>query len=189
VLDVMPSHEEAFTRLEARFKASGDKVALVSLYGKVASDPPMPAERLAKLAMDELYLLKSSTPLSDQASRELSFLARHATRVLDVLEAHLRKTDRAALAAELRERAIAEFGLPDATVVEVRRGLIDLYLDGTGTPEKAMPHVEALLERDFSDKRARSAAEKLLSTRAVASRAAAIMHAVRRGDFELPPRD
>jgi hypothetical protein len=52
-----------------------------------------------------------------------------------------------------------------------------------------MPHVEALLERDFSDKRARAAAEKLLSTRAVASRAAAIMQAIRRGDIELPPQD
>jgi hypothetical protein len=139
--------------------------------------------------MDDIFLLKASTPLSDETCRSLGVLARHTTRVLDVLEAHLKKTDRAPLAAELRERAIAQFDMPEATVAEVRRELIDLYLDTAGTPERAMPHVEALLERDFSDKRARAAAEKLLSTRAVASRAAAIMQAIRRGDIELPPQD
>jgi hypothetical protein len=188
-LDVLPAHEEAFKRLEARFRAEGNRVELANLYAKVATSPSIPPDRLAKMAMDDVFSLKASTPLSDETCRALGVLARQTTGVLDVLEAHLKKTDRAPLAAELRERAIEEFDLPEATIVELRRGLVDLYLDAAGTPEKAMPHVEALLERDFSDKRARTAAERLLSTRAVASRAAAIMQAIRRGDVELPPRD
>ena len=189
VLEVMPNHDEAFTRLEVRFKDESNKMELVNLYAKVAADPPIPPDRLAKFAMDNIYLLKPTTPLSDETCERLSALARQTPRVLDVLEAHLKRTERAALAAELRERAIQEFDLPEATVVEQRRALIDLYLDAAGTPERAMPHVEALLERDFADKRARAGAEKLLSTRAVASRAATIMHAIRRGDIELPPRE
>lgn len=189
VLDVVPSHEEAFTRLEGQFKADGDKLELANLYGKVAADPPIPTEKLAKLAMDSIFLLKATTPLPDETCRRLAVLARTTPRMLDVLDAHLKKTERGALAAELREHAILEFDLAEPILVEMRRALIDLYLDAAGTPEKAMPHVEALLERDFGDKRARAAAEKLLSTRAVASRAATIMHAIRRGDIELPPRD
>lgn len=180
VLEVVPSHTEAFSRLQRRFEADGSSLELLQLYARVASDPPVPAERLARTASDELLKLKTKAVLTDEYCEKLLVLGKHNTRILDVLETHLKKSSRAPLAAKLRERAIDECDLREGAVVEQRRALIDLYLGDVGTPAAAMPHVEALLERDASDRQARAAAEKLLSTLEVASRAAAALRALRK---------
>ena len=61
-----------------------------------------------------------------------------------------------------------------------RRRAIELYTGEAGVPAKAIAHVESLLIDDPSDEVARKGAEKLLSSRDVAPRAAAALQAARR---------
>jgi hypothetical protein len=179
VLEVIPGHAEAFGRLERKFEGARDNLGLAELYATVAAAPPKPPEELARSAVNTVALLPAKTPLSDQACRQLVALAPASLSVLDVLVAHCQKTGRVALGCELVERAIAEHSLPSSSQQALRRRLIELYLGESETPAAAMDHVEALLSQDASDATARAAAERLLSTREVASRAAAALRDAR----------
>ena len=178
VLDLVPGHSEAYERLERRFE--GDKPKLIELYAAVAESPPKTAEQLANTALNLIVPLTAKTPLSDEVCRRLVAFAPSTPAILDALEAHCLKTNRAPLACALREAALGRGELPAAVVAQQRRRLIELYIDVAGTPAEAMPHVEALLERDAADAQARAAAERLLRTREVASRAATVLNEARR---------
>ena len=186
VLEVVPDHAEAFSRLEPRFQAAGDKVRLVELYATVAAKPPKAADELARRVLTMLAQMSPKTPVSDAACKRLLAFVPVSAGVLRAVEDHCRKTNRLALACALLEQAIAGPGLSEATVVEQRRRLIELYIVEANTPEGAIAHVEALLRRDATDPLARGAAERLLSNRAVASRAAAALGKARRQN-EMPP--
>lgn len=179
VLDVVPTHQEAFERLRRRYQNSSNSVKLVELLAKIALTPIGSVEALAREAADLVTQLPARTPLPDEACIQLLAYSRVSLRVVDNLDAHCRKTNRAELASDLRERVIEQFELPEAALISQRRRLIELYLGEANHPEKSIDHVEELLRRDGRDPMARSAAEKLLSTRPVASRAAAILQFAR----------
>jgi hypothetical protein len=124
--------------------------------------------------------LPAKTPISDEACRQFLALLPASLSIIDALEAHCRKTGRAALACELIEHALAQNHLAKKSTYELRRRLIQIYIEETTTSEKALPHVEAMFEQDLADPHARAAAERLLKNRMVASRAAALLQQARR---------
>jgi hypothetical protein len=101
-------------------------------------------------------------------------------RVLDVLEKHCCATGRSSLASALIEEALRETPATEPLAIQWRYRLLELYMADPASREQAMPHVEALLERDAFDAKALHAGEKLLSIPAVASRAAVVLRDARR---------
>jgi tetratricopeptide (TPR) repeat protein len=180
ILEATPDHAGAFARLERGFNATRDRVRLGELYALVAVKPPKPPIELAQAACNVISVLPSHSPLPDEACKKLLVLLPVNQSLLEVLEAHCRKTGRFALTCELLEESLTSDLVSEAEVLERRRRLIDLYLGEAKDPEKAISHVEALLEQDPSDTQARSAADRLLRVPQVASRAAAAQLAARR---------
>jgi hypothetical protein len=180
VLEACPGNAEAFSRLERRFGSPGDEVRLVELYAMVASHPPKPADELARRALNIIAQLPAKARISDAACTRLMVLLPASAAIIGVLEAHCRKTNRFALACTLLEQAIKSPGLPETRIVEQKRRLVELATGPANLPEKAIAHVEDLLNRDTSDTQARAAAERLLTKREFASRAAAALQRARR---------
>jgi hypothetical protein len=179
VQQVMPGHAESFSRLERRFEAQGDQRGLVQLYAIAGASDAKLGEKLASKVLNKIVPLPATLPLSEEACKHVAVFARTHAALFDVLDAHCRKTKRVGLAAELAEVSLSDSSLPPALIVKQRRRAIELYIEA-GTPAKALPHIEALLGHDPSDEVARKGAEKLLSNREVAPRAAAALQVARR---------
>lgn len=183
VLRIVPGHPEAFGRLERRFEKLLDARALVLLYAAVAAVPPKAANVLAAQAYNRVLQLAGKAALPDEALTQLVPLVPQQPRLLDALETHARATKRPALACILIERALAsetaESEDNDATP-QRRHRLLELYMGEAASPAEAIPHVEKLLERDPADASALKVAERLLSVREVASRAATALQTARR---------
>jgi hypothetical protein len=171
--------EDVFRRLERHFEKALNNNRLLELYATVAAAFPNP-NALATKALNRLLLLGDKTPLADADCKRLLALVPANARVLDVLEKHCCATGRAALAAALIEEALRETTATEPLAIQWRYRLLELYMADPTSREHAMPHVEALLERDAFDAKALHAGEKLLSTSSVASRAAVVLRDARR---------
>lgn len=180
VLYVFPGHKEAYTRLERRFEALGDQRRLIELYAMAASADPKANADLVSKALNKIVPLPATAPISVDACRRLVELAPSNPILLEVLEAHCKKTKRPDLACTLLEQAVLDPHLPRPVVLEQRRRLIALYIGEAAQPANAIGHVEELLNEQPFDEAGRAAAEKLLSTKAVAARAAAALQKARR---------
>jgi len=187
VLAIAPGHPEAFARFERRLEAKKDERRAVELYAHAAVSPPIPITSLAAKVVGRIVLLTDKQPVSDEACRLLALLAPHHPRLFQVAEAHCRLTKRPGVAAEMIELALGDPTLPEVVALEQRHRLLELWVEA-GAPANAMPHVEALLERDAGNAAARKAAERLLSVREVASRAAAALQTARRNSQPPPSR-
>lgn len=180
VIDVMPENADAFARLERRLEKLLDSNRLLELYAKVAAVPPKPIATLANQALHRVLQLSAKAPLSEEAMKRLLALVPANPRLLEALEAHCRTTKRYAIACALIEQALLDEAAPEPLVAQRRKRLLQLYMGEAASPELAMPHVEALLERDPSDASVFAVGEKLLSVRSVASRAADALRNARR---------
>ena len=181
VLTAVPGHPEAYVRLERRLEQLLDSRRMCELYASVVNAPPKPPSVLAAQAWNRVLQVSSTKEsLSDDACTQLVGLVPHNPRLLDALEAHCRSTKRPALACALIEQALLVEDAPENLVVQWRQKLVDLYMGEAASPAEAMPHVEELLKRDPADTHALKIAERLLSTREVASRAAAALQTARR---------
>ncbi len=180
VLVIVPGHPDAFGRLERRLEKLLDSRRLVELYATVAASPPKAVNVLATQAWTRVLSLKPSEPTSDEACKKLVALVPTNAKLLDAIDAHCRATKRFALACEVIELALSAAALA-AEAPDWRRRAVDMYMGDANAPAMAMPHVEVLLQRDPSDAHALKVAEKLLSNREVASRAAAALQMARRG--------
>ncbi len=179
VLTIVPGHADAFARMEKRLEKLLDSRRLVELFASVASSPPKAPNVLATQAWTRVLQVSAKDPISDEACRKLVALVPKNGKLLDALEGHARQTKRFALACELLELAIAS-PADDAPVMDWRRRAMDLYMGEGAGPALAIDHVEALLERDPNDPHVLKVGERLLSTREVASRAAAALQKARR---------
>jgi len=189
ILEVVPDHAEAFERLDRRRQAEGDKRKLVDLYALVARRPPVPVERLASRVVDLLIIpLPADTPLKDETCRRLLALVPARPKLLSIVYDHCKKTSRRALGRSLREQALEIENLSEEALVELRRGMLECYLEEGVPPASAIEHAELLLTRDPNDSVAARAAQKLLRVPAVASRAAAMLKD-RRLSSRPPPKE
>lgn len=189
VLELVPGHKDAFTRLERRFLEPRDNLKLLDVYGLVASNPPGSADHLAHSVVNAISVLPARTPLPDETCRRLVALVPSGIGVFDALFGHCKKTERAALACELGETVLERFELQKQSVLELRRNLAELYVTEPALLDKAITHVEALLEHDASDARVRAAASRLLSSRSVGVRAANALQQARRTTRAPGPLD
>jgi hypothetical protein len=180
VVTIMPTHTDAFVRLERRLEKALDSNRLLELYGKVAATPPRPVAVLATQSLNRALQLTPKTPLSDDACKQLMALVPTNARILDVLEAHCCATKRHALACVLIETCLRDPSTSDAVALQRRKRLLQLYLGEAANPTEAIVHVEEILKSVPTDQPAFEAGEKLLSNRAVASRAAAALATARR---------
>lgn len=180
VVDLVPSHAEAYARLERRREKLLDAARLLELYAKVAAVPPKPAAVLANQALNRLLQLSPKTPLADRACEQLLVLVPVNPRLLDALDAHVCATKRYVLACALLEGALLDTTAPPPFVLRRRERLLELYMGDAASPESAIAHVEELLKQDPAHAKAVAVAERLLSTPKVASRAAAALRDARR---------
>jgi hypothetical protein len=180
VLLVAPQHADAFRRLERRALSIKDKDPrrLVELYALVASGQPRTAGDLVTKAINLIVPLSAALALSEVACKRLVKLVGTHPTIVDTLDAHCRKTKRPDLACALLEEALLDPALPKS--IDQRRRLIELYTSESSTPGKAIAHVEELLNADPGDAVARAGAERLLSVREVAPKAAAALQQARR---------
>jgi hypothetical protein len=179
VLAVVPTHADAFSRLERRYEKLLDARRLLELYAAFAAAPPKPTNIIATQAYNRLLQLTPKDPLSDDACLKLLALVPAHSRLMDALEAHCRSTKRFELACTLLTRALAA-EKDDNASFGLRQRLLELSMGDGQKPTIAIAQVEALLARDPGDALALKQAERLLSVRDVASRAAAALQAARR---------
>ena len=110
----------------------------------------------------------------------------------NALEARYVKANRYRDVARMLEQALATDPPPDAeSAGRIRAKLIDVFANQLKEPERAMPHVEALLEADPTHPEARRVATRLLESKGLAARAAAALadgRADDRGARALPRR-
>jgi hypothetical protein len=176
----LPGHAETFDRLERRLEAANDSRKLVELYAIAASSDPRAASPLIGKIVNRVVPLTSNQPLSEEACRRVIALAASHPVLFDVVETHCRKGKRFDLVCSLLEHALTDETLPKSVVIAERRRLVELYLVEAAKPASAIPHVEELLNEDPMDDVARAGAERLLSSRDIAPRAAAALQKARR---------
>jgi hypothetical protein len=179
VLAVVPTHADAFSRLERRYEKLLDARRLLGLYAGVAAAPPKPVNIIATQAYNRLLQVTPKDPLPDDACEKLLALVPAHPKLMDALEQHCRSTKRFELACTLLSKALAT-EKDDNIVFTRRHRLLELSIGEGQKPMIAIAQVEALLTRDPSDALALKQAERLLSVRDVASRAAAALQAARR---------
>lgn len=187
VIEITPGDAEAFARLERRLEAIRDTSRLLDLYAAVAATPPKPVAVLATQALN-ILLLPAKAPFSDTTCKRLVALVAANPRILDALEQHCASTKRARLACAIIEEALAAELVPPAKVTAVHERAIDLYMSDPETAADALLHAEELLEADPNNAKGFAACERLMSNRAVGTRAANALRLARQArGFSLPP--
>ncbi|WP_437524415.1 hypothetical protein WME79_35980 [Sorangium sp. So ce726] len=187
-LSVLPSHQEAFFRLERILQEANEPPKLADLYALAAGHRADRAEQLSLLHRAFELVDVSGNGASDE-ERAIKLLQ----QILKVdpgdssarweLEARYARAGRHQEIARMLEQALtAEAPPPDA--LEIRARLIDLYSGPLKELERALPHVEEVLAQNPDHEAALRAGEALLARKTVLVRAAAALEAAhaRRGD-------
>ncbi|WP_437722098.1 tetratricopeptide repeat protein [Sorangium sp. So ce861] len=183
-LSVLPSHQEAFLRLERILVEANEPPKLADLYALAAGYRAERAEQLALLRR-AFALIEASGKEEERAVKLLQQILR-----VDPGDASARWAleERYARAGRLQEIArMLEPALttepPPADALEIRARLIDLYSGPLKEIERALPHVEEVLALNPSHEAAYRAAEALLGRKTAVVRAAAALEAAhaRRG--------
>ncbi|WP_437686930.1 tetratricopeptide repeat protein [Sorangium sp. So ce176] len=183
-LSVLPSHQEAFVRLERILKEANEPPRLADLYALAANHRPDRAEQLA--------LLRRAYELVEASGKEEERAIKLLQQILRIdlgdaaarwaLEARYARAGRLQDVARLLEQALAT-DPPPADALEIRARLIDLYSGPLKELERALPHVEEVLAQNPAHEGAFRAGEALLGRKTALVRAAAALEAVhaRRG--------
>ncbi|WP_437587251.1 tetratricopeptide repeat protein [Sorangium sp. So ce1000] len=180
-LSVLPSHPEAFFRLERILQEANEPPKLADLYALAAAHRADRAEQLSLLRRAFELVDVSGTGASDD-ERAIKLLQ----QILKVdpgdasarweLEVRYTRAGRLQEIARMLEQALAaEAPPPDA--VEIRTRLIDLYSGPLKELERALPHVEEVLAQRPGHEAAMRAGEALLARKTVVVRAAAALEA------------
>ncbi|WP_438023835.1 tetratricopeptide repeat protein [Sorangium sp. So ce233] len=183
-LSVLPSHQEAFVRLERILKDANEPPRLADLYALAANHRPDRAEQLA--------LLRRAYELVEASGKEEERAIKLLQQILKIdpgdaaarwaLEARYARAGRPQDVARLLEQALTT-DPPPADALEIRARLIDLYSGPLKEIERALPHVEEVLAQNPAHEGAFRAGEALLGRKTALVRAAAALEAAhaRRG--------
>lgn len=189
-LGAHPAHSGAFERIDAQLTRVDDNKKLADLCAQTASHRPR---------TEQVVLLKRAAVLYERANLEDKAIETYQNLVKiepgdeslrNALEARYVKANRYRDVARMLEQALAagtgsapqgrdaDAPLPDADdLLRIRGKLIDVFANQLKEPERAMPHVEALLDADPSNPDARRIATRLLESKGLAARAAAALAA------------
>jgi tetratricopeptide (TPR) repeat protein len=176
-LQVAPGHQGAFERIDAQLTRVDDNKKLAELCVQTAPHRSRP---------EQLVLLKRAAILWERAALEDKAIETYVQIVrLDpsdegmrnALEARYVKANRYRDVARMLEQALAASDPPpdEEQQGRIRSKLIELFANQLKEPERAMPHVEALLEADPTNVDARRVATRLLESKGLAARAAAAL--------------
>ena len=169
-------HAGAFERLDALLTRTEDHKRLAELCVQTAQHRQRP---------EQIELLKRAASLFEKAGLDDKSIETFQSLVrLDAQDEELRnaleqkfiKANRFRDVARMLEQALT--GEPPPAQEEqnrIRSKLIEVFANQLKEPERAMPHVEALLEREPHNADARRVAMRLLESKGLAARAAAAL--------------
>ncbi|WP_437925061.1 tetratricopeptide repeat protein [Sorangium sp. So ce291] len=175
-LSVLPSHQEAFYRLERILVEANEPPKLADLYALAANHRADRAEQLSLLRR-AFELIEASGKEEERAVKLLQQILRIDPADASArwaLEARYARAGRLQDVARLLEQSLtAEPPPPDA--LEIRARLVDLYSGPLKEIERALPHVEEVLAQDPAHEAAFRAGEALLGRKTALVRAAAAL--------------
>lgn len=177
-LAAQPGHPGAFDRIDAQLTRIDDNKKLAELCVQAAPHRPRP---------EQVDLLKRAAVLFERAGLEdkaietyqqLVRLEPADEQLREALEARYVRVNRFRDVARLLEQALALDPPPGRDeAARLRAKLIEVFANQLKEPERAMPHVEALLEVVPGHAEARRVAMRLLESKGLAARAAAALSA------------
>ncbi|MEN9578671.1 MAG: hypothetical protein RJA70_1680, partial [Pseudomonadota bacterium] len=185
VLALDPSNHEAFVKLKQILTSAQRWSELQSLYERTAeaqTDPQAKIDILGEVAMICEEFMDDSRTAVRYYERMLTVDPQQdgALEALDRLYArHENHEQLAGLLARRLELASGE------TAVEFRLRLATLFLNQLHQPEKAMSHVEDVLDEDLGDASARDLAERILEIGSLRGSAASLLEKVYEGRDEI----
>ncbi|WP_437731692.1 tetratricopeptide repeat protein [Sorangium sp. So ce1335] len=190
-LSVLPSHQEAFVRLERILKEANEPPRLADLYALAANHRPDRAEQLALLRR-AFELVEASGKEEERAIKLLQQILRidpGDASARWALESRFTRAGRLQDVARLLEQALTT-DPPPADALEIRARLVGLYSGPLKEIERALPHVEEVLAQNPAHEGAARAAEALLARKTALVRAAAALEAAhaRRGRIQEAAR-
>ncbi len=170
-LGAAPGHEAAFALLERVLRAKGDRVRLARAYLELAGAERDRDRQLAELrqAAGLLAGQEGTDELAIEVHQRILRVDPADATSLAALIARYAATGKHRESARLLEQALGR--VEGAEAQPLRRQLIAFYCDELNEPQRAMPHVEALLAEVPGDERALAAAEALLDNKVMAPRA------------------
>ncbi|MBX3213392.1 MAG: tetratricopeptide repeat protein [Labilithrix sp.] len=177
-LGAFPGHVGAFERIDAQLTRTDDNKKLAELCVQTSAHHAKP---------DQIIILKRAAHLFERASLEdkaietfqqLVRLDPADEELRNALEARFVRANRYRDVARMFEQALAADPAPaEDEAARIRQKLIEVFANQLKEPERAMPHVEALLEADPENAEARRVAHRLLESKGLAARAAAALSA------------
>ena len=175
-LGAYPGHTGAFERIDAQLTRVDDNKKLADLCVHAATHRPREEQ---SLLLKRAAVLYERANLEDKAIETYQNLVRidpTDESLRNALEARYVKANRYRDVARMLEQALVADPPPahdDAG--RIRAKLIEVFANQLKEPERAMPHVEALLEVDPTHPDARRVATRLLESKGLAARAAAAL--------------
>ena len=175
-LAAFAGHVGAFERLDALLERAQDHKRLAELSIQTAQHRPRP---------EQLELLRRAAILFERAGLDDKSIETYQSLVRlepadedlrNALEQRYIKANRFRDVARMLEHALTSEPAPSPEEQNrIRAKLIEVFANQLKEPERAMPHVEALLESDPSNVEARRVAMRLLESKGLAARAAAAL--------------
>ncbi len=175
-LTAWPAHVGAFERIDAQLTRVDDNKKLADLCIHTATH---------RSKADQGMLLRRAAVLYERANLEDKAIETYQNLVKlepgdeslrNALEARYVKANRYRDVARMLEQALAADPAPDPdSAGRIRAKLVDVFANQLKEPERAMPHVEALLQVDPTHPDARRIATRLLESKGLAARAAAAL--------------
>ena len=176
-LAAAPSHEGGVELLERLLRAKEYYAKLAKLYVEMASAEKEPEKGLALLRQAAAVVdgVEGSDEIAIEVYQRILRIDPTDVGALDALQTRFLSSGRHREAVRLLEQAAAKAEGAEAS--KLRSRLIEVYTDELGEPQRAMPHVEALLREDPGHERALGVAEALLENKVMAPKAAAALAA------------
>ena len=183
-LGAYPGHNGAFERIDARLTRVDDHKKLADLSVQAASQRPRDEQGVLLRRAATLYERAGLEDKAIETYQSLVKLEPGDEQLRGALESRYVKANRFRDLARMLEQALA--GLTENASAEgealdqeaanrIRAKLIEVFANQLKEPERAMPHVEALLDVDPTHPDARRVATRLLESKGLAARAAAAL--------------
>ena len=178
VLAIVPGHPEAFAVLERLLSDAGENAKLAQLYLDAAGSGQDHDQQLALLgrAAELVEGAKDADDLAIDIYQRILRIEPAAIATRAALEARYMALGRPKEAARVLEQALLRDPPPGPEeALPIHTRLMELFTSALREPQRATPHVEALLAADPSNAAAQGVAEILLENKPVAPRAAAAL--------------
>jgi tetratricopeptide (TPR) repeat protein len=177
-LTAWPAHAGAFERIDAQLTRVDDNKKLADLCIHTAQHRPKAEQSMLLKRAAVLYERANLEDKAIETYQQLVKLEPGDESLRNALEARYVKANRYRDVARMLEQALAADPPPEAEdASRIRAKLVEVFANQLKEPERAMPHVEALLEVDPTHPDARRVATRLLESKGLAARAAAALAA------------